>query len=240
MAHQRSIFRLTRAALAGVLAAGLLLSGCAAGAATEPAASTPTPTPTADPKKITADLVATFPTEAEWLENYKGGTLCVAVTAGPTSCGGDEAPIPGATSSGVTLREGVTAVTAGAVILGVDEWDSAEAAQATVDSSKADDLVFSGDFDVPWDQETKAAGVRGTGTMVDFERSGWSGYRMSQVSVNTDGDGAVRSAETSTTSVQMSNGPLSFTLRVYYAEPGAAEAEVNTWLDRVFGPEETD
>lgn len=227
-----------RRAAIGLMALGLLLSGCSAGPAAEAPAATATATPAPDPKEVAADLVATFPTEEEWLENYLGGTFCVAVTAGASSCEGEERPRPSAYSNGVNLREGVTTVTAQAVILAVAEFESDDAAQSMVDESEAKDIRFTGDFDLP--MEGTSAGSRGTGTLVDYERAGWAGYRMSQVSVNTGAGGAARSAELSTTAILMTNGPLAFTLRVYNASPEAGEAEVNGWLDRVFGPEKTD
>jgi hypothetical protein len=224
----------TRRAAVGLIALGLLLSGCAAGSAAEVPTPTATATPAPDPKEIAADLAATFPTEAEWLENYLGGKYCVAITAGPSSCGGEEWPRPGVYSNGVNLREGVTSVTAQAVILAVDEFESDEAAQNSVDEAEAADLLFTGDFDLP--MEGNSVGSRGTGTLVDFERAGWAGYRMSQVSVNTGPGGVAEGAEHSTTAILTTNGSLVFTFRVYYAAPDAAEAEVNGWLDRVFGP----
>jgi hypothetical protein len=234
MTHHTSISTTRRAAV-GLIALGLLLSGCASGFPAEVPAPTATATPSPDPKKITADLAATFPTEAEWRENYQGGTYCVAITAGPRSCDGEESPRPSVYSNGVNLREGVTSVTAQAIILAVDEFESDEAAQNVVDEAEAKDVLYTGDFDLP--VEGNSAGSRGTGTLVNYERAGWAGYRMSQVSVNTGPGGEVRSAELSTTAILMTNGPLVFNFRVYSAEPGVADAEVNGWLDRVFGPE---
>jgi hypothetical protein len=65
---------------------------------------------------------------------------------------------------------------------------------------------------------------------------------MTQVSEATGYDGAAFGPATSTTSITMTDGPLRFSLAVYSAsaEPGVADAEVAGWLDRVFGPEESD
>jgi hypothetical protein len=230
----------------GLLAVGLLLSGCAAGSVTEPAVSvpsaTPAPTPTADPHATMLDLAATFPTQAEWLEDYEGGVWCTAEVSGLNSCGKEWA-IPGTLSNGINLRDAATGPTAEAVVLQVSEFASDEVARSSVDAVKADDSVFMGDFDIPADTDTGAStGSRGTGSLVDFERSGWDGYRLSQVSVTTYVDGTSNPTATSTNSIMLSNGPLTFMLRVYAAsaEPGVADAEVQGWLDRVFGPETSD
>jgi hypothetical protein len=240
--HTESTTAPARRTIVAVLAWGLLLSGCAAGSGTEPAASTPTPTPTAEPHEIMMDLAATFPTEEEWLENYTGARLCVAETPGPPTCDGEDWPEPGAYSNGNNLKDGVTDPTAKAVILAVDERSSEDAAQQQLSESHADDVLFTGDFDIPMNEEDRTVGYRGEGTLVDFDRSGWSGYRLTQTSETTGPGGAVQDAATTTTSIVLTDGPLIFTLRVYYAstEPDVAEAEVTGWLDRVFGPEETD
>lgn len=234
--------RARRAAI-GLMALGLLLSGCAAGPAAEAPTTTATPTPTAvaDPHALSTELAATFPTEAEWLENYEIGRHCFAETAGQSSCGGADWPIPGTMSNGFNLRAGVTDVTAGAVMVVVAEWNSAEESAAQLEESKAADVLFTGDFDIPFVPSTKTAGERGAGTLVDLERDGWTGYRMTQTSVKTGSDGNPLDdeGETVTNSIVMTNGPLIFTLRVYWAspEPGVADAETDGWLDRVFGPE---
>ncbi|WP_146073336.1 hypothetical protein [Cryobacterium sp. N22] len=223
------------------MALGLLLSGCSTGPAAEAPTSAPTVTPPADPKEIAADIAATFPTEAEWLENYETGELCTAEIAGLTSCG-QEVIVPVTSSRGKGLREGVTAVTAAVVALNVAEFGTDEVAEEWAGKTKAADILFTGDFDIPANAETKSAGARGTGTLVDFARDGWAGYRMSQVSEATGFDGSARDPATSTNSIVMTNGPLRFSLSVYFAsaEPGAGDAETDAWLDRVFGPEETD
>jgi len=236
-----STTRLARRAAIGLMALSLLLGGCAAGSAEKAPAPAPTATPPADPKEIAAEIAATFPTEAEWLENYETGKLCTAEIAGLTSCG-NEVIVPVTSSQGKDLREGVTAVTAAVVDLNVAEFDTDEVAEEWAGKSKAADILFTGDFDIPANAETNAAGARGTGTLVDITRDGWAGYRMSQVSEATGFDGSARAAATSTNSVVMTNGPLRFNLSVYFAsgEPGAGDAETDAWLDRVFGPEEAD
>ena len=234
-----------RRAAIGLMALGLLLSGCAAGPAAEaPAPSaTPTPTPPAapDPHALSTELAATFPTEAEWLENYEIGRHCFAETAGQSSCGGEDWPIPGTMSNGFNLRAGVTDVTARAVMVVVAEWNTPEESATKLEESKAADVLFTGDFDIPFAPATNTAGARGAGTLVDLERDGWTGYRMTQKSVETGSDGSLLDdkGETVTNSIVMTNGPLIFTLRVYWAspEPGVADAETDVWLDRVFGPE---
>lgn len=167
-----------------------------------------------------------FPTEAEWLETYDNAVVCSAT--GPDSCDGVETIRPGVFSNGVNLRDGATAVTAQAVVLAVDEWESDEAAQAEVDRAEAEDTLIVEGSDV------------GTGAVTDYERAGWAGYRMTQVPVETV-DGSAASVMHLDSSIWMRNGPLVFTFRLYdaSAEPGVAEAEVNAWLDRVFGPEES-
>jgi len=237
--HTTSTTGPARRTIVAVLAWGLLLSGCAAGSGTEPAASTPTPTPTAEPHEIMMDLAATFPTEEERLENYTGARLCVAETPGPPTCDSEDWPEPGAYSNGNNLKDGVTDPTAQAVILAIYERETTEAAQEALAESQATDAVFTGDFDIPVNEETNAAGERGMGTVVDFERAGWSGYRHTRVSEPTRRDGSATDAMRTTSSIVMTNGQLNFVLRVYYgsAEPGVVDAEADGWLDRVFGPE---
>jgi hypothetical protein len=188
-----------------------------------------------------AEIGATFPTEAEWLEDYESAVWCTAVAAGMNSCG-DEASVPRTVSNGWKVRADVTDVTAAAVVLEVSDLGSAEAAEKFAQEVKASEARFDGDFDIPMNAEENKAGLRGTGTLVDFDRAGWSGYRMTQTSETTAWEGAVQDAATSTTAIVMTNGPLDFTLRVYAAsvEPGVADAEVQGWLDRVFGPETSD
>jgi hypothetical protein len=216
----------TRRAAVGLMALSLLLSGCSAGPRTESSASTPAATATrpADPKEIAADIAATFPTEAEWLETYTDATVCVSAV--PASCGGTQIPRPRAYSNGVNLRDGASTVTAQAVILAVEEWGSDEAAQAEVDRAEADDTLIVAGSDVR------------TGTITDYERAGWGGYRLTQVPVETV-DSSATSVIHLDSSIRMRNGPLVFTFRLYEAsaEPGVAEAEAKGWLDRVFGPE---
>lgn len=235
-----STTRLARRAAVGLMALGLLLSGCAAGSAAEAPTSAPTVTP-ADPKEIAAEIAATFPTEAEWLENYATGQWCTAEIPGLNSCG-NEVIVPVTSSSGNGLVDGFTAVTASAVTMNVAEFDSGEVAEEWAGKSRAADILFTGDFDIPANVETNAAGSRGTGTLVDVARDGWAGYRMSQVSEPTRPDGSVQDSATGTISIVMTNGPLRFSLSVYAtsAEPGVADVEVNAWLDRVFGPEAKD
>lgn len=230
--------RLARRVTVGVLALSLLLGGCAAGAGSaESATPSPTPTPTLEPHEIVAQLAATLPTEAELAETYETARYCVADTVGePSSCGGDAWTATGTMSNGFNLREGVTDVTAGAVVLQIVEWDTDEQALTQVADAQALDAVFTGDFDVPPDT---SAGQRGTGTLVDFERAGFSGYRLSQVSEQYGYDGVASSSPRNTQAIMMTDGTLAFTLRVYWAsdEPGVGDAEVAAWLDRVFGPE---
>jgi hypothetical protein len=238
-----STTRLARRTAVGLIALGLLLSGCSAGSATEPTSPAPTatPTPTLEPDAIAAEIAATFPTEAEWLAEYESAKWCTAEIAGLNSCGNDVI-IPNTVSNGFNLRDGVTEVTAAAVVLHVAEFASAEEAEKYADESKAADAPYAGNFDIPMNAETNASGARGTGTLVDFGRNGWAGYRMTQVSEATGYDGAAFGPATSTTSITMTDGPLRFSLAVYSAsaEPGVADAEVAGWLDRVFGPEESD
>ena len=106
-----STSNLARRAAIGLMALGLLLSGCAAGSAEKAPAAAPTVTPPADPKEIAADIAATFPTEAEWLETYETGLWCTAEVAGPTTCG-DETAVPGTKSNGFKLREDANGPTA--------------------------------------------------------------------------------------------------------------------------------
>lgn len=211
------------------MALGMLLSGCSAGPAAETSNATPTvtATPPTDPTRITADLAAMFPTEAEWLESYADATVCSA--SGPATCDGVETTRPGVFSNGVNLRDGASTVTAQAVVLAVDEWESDEAAQAEVDRSEADDTLLVGGADLR------------SGTVTDYERAGWAGYRMTQVPVEAV-EGSAASVMHLDSSIWMRNGPLVFTFRLYdaSAEPGVADAEVNAWLDRVFGPEAKD
>ena len=215
-----------RRAAIGLMALSLLLSGCSAGPRTEPADSTPAATaaPPTDPTAIMANVAAAFPTEAEWLETYGNAVFCSAT--GPDSCDGVETIRPGVFSNGVNLRDGATAVTGQTVVLAVEEWESDEAAQAEVDRAEVEDTLIVEGSDV------------GTGTVTDYERAGWAGYRLTQVPVETV-DGGATSVIHLDSSIWMRNGPLVFTFRLYEAsaEPGVAEAEANAWLDRVFGPE---
>jgi hypothetical protein len=229
-----------RRAAVGLLALVFLLGGCSSPPVAVPTA-TPTPTPTATPAEIAAEIAATFPTEAEWLESYETGELCTAEIAGMTSCG-YEVIVPSTSSSGKGLREGVTAVTAAVVALNVSEFESGEVAEEWAEKSRAADVLFNGEFDIPADTATRVAGSRGTGNLVEFSRADWAGYRMSQVSETTGYDGSASGPATSTDSITLTNGPLRFSLSVYYASaaPGVADAEVEGWLDRVFGPETSD
>lgn len=228
---------LARRAAIGLMALGLLLSGCAAGSAEKAPSPAATATP-ADPKEIAADIAATFPTEAEWLENYETGRLCTAEVAGPTNCE-YTMDAHGTMSNGFALRDDATGQTAEAVIMQISQHDSEEAAQTQLEEAKARDILFTGDFDIPVNDETNSAGFRGAGALADFEREGWIGYRLSQVAEPTRRDGTASDVATATNSIVMTNGPLTLVLRVYYAstEPGVADAEVTGWLDRVFGPE---
>ncbi|MGO4785680.1 hypothetical protein [Cryobacterium sp. W22_MBD10_FK3] len=229
---------LARRAAIGLMALSLLLSGCSAGPAEKAPAPAPTAAPTSDPKEIAAEIAATFPTEAEWLENYESGELCTAEVPGPTTCGND-VQIPGTNSHGSDLRAGVTAVTAQWVHLSIVEWDSEETAQELLRAAREKDTVHTGDFDIPMNEETREVGLRGSGTLVDFERQGWVGYRSYHRAEMTGSDGAAIAPFSTTTVIQMTHGPLAFSVNVdrASAEPGVADAEVNAWLDRVFGPE---
>jgi len=246
MTRSASSARLAGRITIGVLALGLVLGGCAAGDGTggistgSAESATPTPTPTLEPQEVAAQMAATLPTEAELAETYETARYCVAETVGaPSSCGGEAWTATGTVVNGFTLREGVTDVTAGAVVLQIVEWDTEEQALKQVADAQALDAVFTGDFDVP---PGTYAGQRGAGTLVDFERAGFSGYRLSEVSEQYGYDGIASSALGNTQAIMMTDGTLAFTLRVYWAsaEPGVGDAEVDAWLDRVFGPEETD
>jgi hypothetical protein len=150
----------------GLLAVALLLSGCAAGSVNSASTSgtpTPTPTPTVEPAELMAEIGATFPTEAEWLEDYESAVWCTAVTAGLNSCG-DEASVPRTVSNGWKVRADVTDVTAAAVVLEVSDLGSAEAAEKFAQEVKASEARFDGDFDIPMNAEENKAGLRGTGT----------------------------------------------------------------------------
>jgi hypothetical protein len=230
--------------MVGMLALTLLLGGCAAdGAATGVGSAespTPTTTPTLEPREIAAQIAAALPSEAELAETYETARYCVAETVGePSSCGGEAWTAVGTVANGFNLREGVTDVTAGAVVLQIVEYDTDEQALKQVSDAQALDTVFTGDFDVPPDT---SVGQRGTGTLVDFERDGWSGYHLSEVSEQYGYDGAASSSQRNTQAIMMTDGALAFTLRVYWAsaEPGVGDAEVAGWLDRVLGPERTD
>ena len=224
--------RARRAAI-GLMALGLLVSGCSAGPAVDVPTATATSTPTADPRAVAAAIGATFPTEAEWLENYERGSLCTAESPGLSDCG-NNVSVPGTNSSGLTLREGVTAVTARFVSLSIIDWVSTDAAQASIDGSEAAGMVYAGDFDIPMDLEANTVGERGSGTLVEFERDGWSGYKLSRLSEMT-GQNAV-SPLSSNVLIVLTNGQFEFTLRLEQAsaEPGIADAEVSGWLDRSF------
>jgi hypothetical protein len=226
-----------------LLAVSLALSGCAAG--NESAAESPTATPTAppDPHEIAVDIAATFPTTAEWLKTYANGQRCEAKTAGePSNCRGEPWEVPGVYSNGYTLREDVTDVTAGAVVLTISEHPTAEGAQQQLADNQALDAAFAGDFDLaPGRDGTLIAGVRGSGTLTDFERNGWTGYRLSEASEYYNTDGSIVQDLAGTNAVMMTNGTLALLLRVYWAspEPGVVDAEMDAWLERVLGPEES-
>jgi len=225
-----------------LLVFGLVLSGCAAG--TESAAEAPSATPTTepDPHEMAADIAATFPTTAEWLKTYANGQWCEAETAGePSSCRGEAWDVPGVYSNGYTLREGVTDVTAGAVVLRISEHPTIEGAQKQLADTQALDAAFTGDFDLaPGRDGTLIVGVRGSGTLTDVERDGWTGYRLSEASEYYNTDGSIVQALAGTNAVVMTNGTLSLLLRVYWAspEPGVVDAEMDDWLDRVLGAAE--
>ncbi|MET0954302.1 MAG: hypothetical protein ABWY68_00030 [Cryobacterium sp.] len=222
----------------------LALSGCAAGTGPAAEPASPTPTPTLEPHDLAAEISATFPTTAEWLKTYSTGQWCEATTAGePSNCGGEPWDVPGVYSNGYTLRDGVTDVTAGAVVLTISEHPSVEGAEQQLADVKALDSAFNGVFDLaPGRDGTLIAGVRGSGTLTDFERAGWSGYRLSEASEYYNTDGSIVQDLAGTNAVVLTNGTLALLVRVYWAspEPGVVDAEMDAWLDRVLGPEESE
>jgi len=229
-----------RRAVIGLMVLGLLLSGCSAGPAAEAPITTATPAPTADPRTEAAAIAVTFPTEAEWLENYERGSLCTAAVPGPTNCGTDVG-VPGTNSAGSNLRDGVSAVTARLVALSVIEWDSPDAAQASRDGAEAESMKYAGEFDLPMDVEANTTGERGSGALDEFDRDGWSGFELSRLSEMTGQDGVAVNPMRENVLIVLTKGQFEFRLRLELAsaEPGVADAEVNGWLDRSFGPAKT-
>lgn len=202
----------------------------------------PSVEPSAAPSATAAtvqNIGSRFPDAAEWEEHYDSWTYCAIGITEVTEC---EASRPGTLerwfSNGFQLREDTTAVTAGAVVLDVTRFETAEEALADVELIREKEAKYDGEFDLletATDDGGYIPGARGSGEFIEFQNAQWSGFRLDYVAQQLDTYGIPLGDPTATVTVAATQADLSFVLRLYWVDPAVVDEEADYWLERVFG-----
>lgn len=215
-----------------VLAAALVLTGCAS---TQPAApsATPTPTETAAAPVTFDQVAAALPTQPELAAEYSSVVVCSTLTG---ACG-DGTVASFAQAIGQQRIAGGDETFGGVAAFIVDGFADAAQTATFFDQMKAADAPYGAAFDIPLQEQDGGymPGSNGTGTLTDYTSGDWTGYRLDRTISFVHPDHTT--SPTDDSKIVVTNGTVLVSATVIASTPGGMTAaqELDTKLAALLG-----